>query len=248
MYYYVFKQIQKIFFKDKNSNTKFIIKGNKTMYKLKIYKNVKYISRKIPVLILINYDDTGDEIFEKARKKIKQDFVLAVIYNINWDKDLSPWKIEKINKYDNFEGGADNFSRILNGEILEKIRKETDNNIKELILCGYSLAGLFSLYEIYKVGNFSKIVCASASFWYPNFIDFIKQHEPVIIPKKIYFSLGNKESNVKNEILNKVEENTIFLSDYYKKFNIETKYDINEGNHFYDVTNRIVKGIEWILK
>ena len=69
MYYYVFKQIQKIFFKDKNSNTKFIIKGNKTMYKLKIYKNVKYISRKIPVLILINYDDTGDEIFEKARKK-----------------------------------------------------------------------------------------------------------------------------------------------------------------------------------
>lgn len=45
-----------------------------------------------------------------------------------------------------------------------------------------------------------------------------------------------------------MEENTIFLSDYYKKFNIETKYDINEGNHFYDVTNRIVKGIEWILK
>ena len=67
-------------------------------------------------------------------------------------------------------------------------------------------------------------------------------------PEKIYFSLGNKESKTKNEILSKVEDNTNYLSEFYKNQGIKTIYEENEGNHFQDVYLRLVKAIKWILE
>ena len=46
----------------------------------------------------------------------------------------------------------------------------------------------------------------------------------------------------------KVEENTRYLENFYHNQGIQTTYEENEGNHFQDVSQRIAKGISWILK
>lgn len=91
------------------------------------------------------------------------------------------------------------------------------------------------------------MISCSGSFWYPNFLQFVKENELQKIPEKMYFSLGNKESKTKNEMMAKVEEITKFLEHFYYEKRIKTIYEENEGNHFQDVSNRIAKGICWIL-
>lgn len=66
--------------------------------------------------------------------------------------------------------------------------------------------------------------------------------------KKIYFSLGNKESKVRNQTFATVEKNTIELEKIYNNMGIQTIYEENEGNHFEDATLRMAKGIKWILE
>ena len=94
---------------------------------------------------------------------------------------------------------------------------------------------------------FSKIASASGSFWFPNFVEFVKENNISINVDKIYFSLGNKESKVRNQVLSKVEENTIELEKIYHSKRIQTIYEENEGNHFTDATLRMAKGIKWII-
>lgn len=88
----------------------------------------------------------------------------------------------------------------------------------------------------------------SCSLWYPNFIEFANKNTISENIDKIYFSLGNKESKVRNEVLATVEENTKKLEQMYKLQGIKTIYEENDGNHFKDTVLRMVKGIRWILQ
>ena len=63
----------------------------------------------------------------------------------------------------------------------------------------------------------------------------------------MYFSLGDKESSTRNEILKTVQGNTESLSEYYKNLNINVVYELNEGNHFKDADIRSAKGIKYII-
>ena len=165
---------------------------------------------------------------------------------------MSPWYMDKLFKgADDYTGRADEYIEILTSRILPEI----DKNIKELlhidiesyIIAGYSLAGLFAIYSLYKTNIFTSVISCSGSLWYPNFIEYIEKNELKVNPNKIYFSLGNKESKTKNELMAKVEEKTRFVEKYYNNKNIKTIYEENEGNHFQDVAYRIAKGIKWIL-
>jgi len=83
--------------------------------------------------------------------------------------------------------------------------------------------------------------------WYPNFVEYIKTNKISENIEKIYFSLGNKEKNSKNETLKTVEDKTKDIHDYLSN-NINTIYEENEGNHFQDANFRMAKGIKWILE
>ena len=150
-----------------------------------------------------------------------------------------------------YEGKADEYIEMLTGRIIPKINESVkeilDIDINNYIIAGYSLAGLFAIYSLYKTDIFTSAISCSGSLWYPNFIEYIENNELKIIPNKIYFSLGNKESKTKNELMAKVEEKTKYAKQYYSDKNIETMYEVNEGNHFQNVIERISKGICWIL-
>lgn len=206
---------------------------------------------KLPIVMLNSYDEDGQDIWDKTKQLTNEDYVLVTISNIDWNREMSPWHMDKLFKgEDDYLGDADKYLLTLTNTIIPKIEEflnELDIKIKNYTLAGYSLAGLFAIYSIYKTDIFSNIISCSGSLWYPNFIDYIKDNDMKVIPNKIYFSLGNKESKTRNELMSTVEEKTKHIKDYYQSKNIETIYEENEGNHFQDISLRIAKGIRWIL-
>ena len=207
---------------------------------------------KVPVIILNTFDEDGEKIWDLSRKLNSKEYILVTISNINWNEEMSPWYMDKLYKNDSeYTGKADEYIKILVDKIVPQIRNVINSELKKEIsyftIAGYSLAGLFAVYSMYKTNIFRRIISCSGSYWYPNFIEFVNSEEVKNKAEKIYFSLGNKESKVKNEMISKVEENTKYLAEFYKENGIETIYVENEGNHFQDVISRIVKGICWIL-
>ena len=204
----------------------------------------------MPVVILNDYEE--NDIFDKCIDINCKDFILVSIKINNWNDDLTPWKCEPIYKGDKgYLGNADDYLNELINEIIPDINNYINNTInKEIdyyILAGYSLAGLFALYSCFKTNIFKRIVCASSSFWYPKFLDYVKSNNINSNFDKIYFSLGNIEKNTKNNYLKEVENNTIEIYNILNK-KINCIYEINEGNHFKDEDLRICKGIKWILE
>ena len=209
--------------------------------------------KELPVVILNIYGKEGQEVWNKCLDIKCKEYILVSISNLDWNNEMTPWYSEKINeKGEEFLGQADEYIQIMLNEIIPKVKnyieKDLKLKIKYYIISGYSLAGLFAIYASYKTNIFSKIVSASGSLWFPKFVDFVKENKISSNVEKIYFSLGNKESKVKNQILANVEKNTKEIEEIYKKQGIKTIYVENEGNHFKDASLRLAKGIKWILE
>lgn len=217
-----------------------------------IYFNENH-KENVPVVILNTYGNEGKEVFDRCNKLQCKEFILVAISNLDWDNDMTPWFATKLNKYDKeYLGKADDYLNILLEKIIPEVEKyikvELNINIKYYAIAGYSLGGLFAIYSAYKTNLFSRVASASGSFWYPKFVDYVEQNEISKDIEKMYFSLGNKESKVKNEVLATAEENTKKLEQIYKLQGINTIYEENDGNHFKDTDLRMAKGIKWILK
>lgn len=201
-----------------------------------------------PAIYLNTFESEGEKIYQILENKgIK--LTLISIGGLDWNHDMAPWDAPRIWKDDSpFTSGADSYIELLTTEIIPKIEK--DLSLKPIWrgLAGYSLAGLFALYSIYKTDAFQRIASASGSLWFPDFLKYSKTHELTIKPERVYLSLGDTESHTKNQYLKTVEENTRELYEYYKSLQIETLFTLNPGNHFKDPEDRMANGISWLLK
>ena len=70
-------------------------------------------------------------------------------------------------------GGADDYLRLLIEEIIPTAEKEIDGVPRWRGIAGYSLAGLFSLYAIYRTDLFSLVGSMSGSLWFPGMKEYI---------------------------------------------------------------------------
>lgn len=228
------------------------------MYEFKIEDKIvdifyeETIVKKLPVIIINTFSNEGIEIWKKCKELNTKNFILIAISKINWNNDMTPWECPPLFKDDNeYLGYADKYLVFLENEVITKIQEYITNilhkEIKYIGIAGYSLGGLFALYSGYKTNIFKRIVCASGSLWYPNFVEYINENRISKNIDTIYFSLGNKESNSKTQILQKVKCNTMLIYENLSK-NINTIFEENEGNHFKDTSLRMAKGIKWILE
>ena len=209
-------------------------------------------NKKLPVILLNCYGDEGNEIWKECINLKTKEFILVVISNLNWNDDMTPWKCPPLYKGDSeCKGYADNYLRMIEDKIIPKVEEYIKNTLHKEIdyfgVAGYSLGGLFAVYSAYKTDIFKRVASASGSMWYPNFAEFVKENEISKNIDKIYFSLGNKEKNSKNELLQTVEDKTKEIQGYLGK-NIDSIYEENQGNHFQDGALRMAKGIKWILE
>ena len=75
-------------------------------------------------------------------------------------------------------------------------------------IAGYSLAGLFALYAMYRCDCFARVASMSGSLWFPKFREYVLRHELMRQPEMLYMSLGDAEAKTKHAVLKTVQENT----------------------------------------
>lgn len=200
-----------------------------------------------PVIYLTTYNDDGGEVYDELQKQGCPDFTLVTISGLNWEAELSPWAAGGLFKYSEmFTGGADAYLQFLTQQILPHAEAGL-NGILWRGLAGYSLAGLFTVYAMYKTDLFSRAASMSGSLWYPGFKDFALKNTLRIAPQHLYFSLGDKEARARNQYLKTVQQCTEELAAHYRSLDINTFYELNPGGHYRNIISRSAAGIKWLL-
>lgn len=179
---------------------------------------------------------------------IQDSFSFCVLDVKDWDKYLTPWEANGIMKNRCFDGCGRELLDDIETIVVSNLKKLLGDDL-EIFIAGYSLAGLFALWSVYESDIWAGAVSCSGSLWYPDWIDFAKKNY-VKDSCKIYLSLGNVEEKTKHPLMQKVGENTRKQYEYLQKDeNItNTILEWNEGGHFTNVDERIVKGMQWVLK
>lgn len=201
-----------------------------------------------PVIYLNTFLDEGQKVYEAAQAAGCPPFTLVAISDLEWNHDMVPW--DGPSAFKNAEpctGGADDYLRLLTEEIIPTAEKGIAGVPCWRGIAGYSLAGLFALYAIYQTDLFSRVGSISGSLWFPGMKEYIFSHEPTCWPGCMYFSLGDKESKTRNQVLRNVRQNTDEIHAFYRGKGIDTTFQLNRGNHYNQAVERTVDGLCWLL-
>lgn len=152
----------------------------------------------------------------------------------DWEKEMAPFN----------EGANATLQNIIN-IILPKFELAYPDIERSYIIAGYSLAGLFALWASYQTDKFKSVAAVSPSVWYPEWIQYADTHK--CKSGKVYLSLGKKEHKTRNRMMATVKDNIELQKDILIRQGIDVTLDWNEGNHFTDVTKRMVKGEASVL-
>lgn len=191
--------------------------------------------------------EAGPEILKDCRDSGCPPFALVSVSQLNWDEDLSPWPHDPVvSDDDHFTGQASAYCEFLLNVALPFAERELGKP-SGWILGGYSMGGLFSLYAPYLTSTFSRLVCGSGSVWYPGFTEYARTHAFKKNPEAIYLSLGDKETHTKNPLLRTTQTAMEELEAHYKSLGIASTFELNHGGHYDHPSQRLAKGIRWVL-
>ena len=202
-----------------------------------------------PLIVLNGFSEEGASIMEEMRGINTPDCSLLIVSNLNWDHDMSPWPCDPITKNDPpCTGGADDYLRLLLTRILPEAKSMLSGRPRFIGIAGYSLAGLFALYAMYRCDAFDRAASMSGSLWFPDFREFVLTHNFPKRPERIYLSLGDQEARTRNVCLRTVQDNTEKIVAHFEQLGLDVTWELNPGNHFRDAALRSAKGIKAILK
>ncbi len=164
----------------------------------------------------------------------------------DWNRDLSPWKAERVfRKGDDFAGGAEDFLRKLLNVVPEA--EKTLGFVPEFCgIAGYSLAGLFAVWALYRTDRFDRAASMSGSLWFDGFTEFMEERPPAKVPEKVYLSVGEREKQTKNARMAQVEACTVRAAGVFRRYGTDVQFVLNPGGHFDEVPGRIERGLRWI--
>ena len=170
-----------------------------------------------------------------------------IIYEVeDWNSDFSPWEF-KLNKKMSFSGGGRKTLDWLMNDCVSCYEKEYSLMGKR-ILCGYSLAGLFSLWAFYESQAFRGVISCSGSLWFGDWVSYAESHTA---PQNssVYLSLGNREEKARDRIMATVGDCTLRQYELVCGDKNVSRHILewNDGGHFNEPEMRIAKGIRWCV-
>ena len=201
-----------------------------------------------PIIYLNTFSNEGQKVYEATQADNCPLFTLVAISDLDWSHDMVPWDSPPVFK--NSEpctGGADDYLRLLTEEIIPTAEREISGVPRWRGIAGYSLAGLFALYAIYQTDLFSRVGSMSGSLWFTGIKEYIFSHKPKRLPDDMYFSLGDKESKTRNQVLRSVRQNTEEIQAFYQGKGVDTVFQLNSGNHYDHAAERTAAGLCWLL-
>ncbi len=198
-----------------------------------------------PVIYMpLGTGDRPSEAYEISSKS----FNLAVISGFDWDRELSPWPAPPaFKKSAPFGGGADK-SLDLILDMMPEIENAFGLEPKKRGIAGYSLAGLFALYAMFKTDAFELCGCVSGSLWFPKWDEFIASGVLKPSAPRIYLSLGDAEGKTRNPVMASVDDRYVLTLARLKELGAEAIFESNPGNHFADVPDRIAKAFDRLVQ
>ena len=201
-----------------------------------------------PLICLNTFSGEGQKVFEAAQAAGCPPFSLAAVSDLDWNRDMVPWDSPPAFPHgDPCIGGADEYLRLLAEEILPAVGQYLAGTPRWRGIAGYSLAGLFALYALYRTDLFSRAASVSGSLWFPGIKEYLFSHEPKHLPEHMYFSLGSKESKARNPALRCIRQNTEEIRAFYQTKGGNTVFQLNPGNHYDRASERTAAGIVWLM-
>ena len=174
-------------------------------------------------------------------------FLFAAIPVENWNNALSPWEAPAVWGKQGFGGKAADTLCFLTEQVIPTLKQQfhLPENVK-IILGGYSLAGLFSLWASTQTDLFYGVAAASPSVWFPGWMGFEQQHP--MQAQRIYLSLGDKEEHTKNTVMAAVGDNIRTLHSRLAERSTDCTLEWNSGGHFKDADLRTAKAFHWVME
>lgn len=202
-----------------------------------------------PLLCLNTFGQEGQQVLAAARAAGCPPFTLVAVSGLDWDHDMAPWDCPPVFRSSTpCTGGADDYLQLLTREILPRAEAQLPGPPRWRGIAGYSLAGLFALYALYRTDRFCCAASVSGSLWFPGFRAFVAAHQPLRRPDRLYFSLGDREHRTRSPLLQTVRQNTEELSAYYQGQGIPTVFQLNHGTHATQPAQRTAAGLQWLLR
>ncbi len=202
-----------------------------------------------PLIVLNSFGDEWKGVVKNLDSLGVSFYSLLVITNLDWNSALSPWKADAVYKGEpGFEGCADEYIHLLTQEIIPDTIKANGLSPVSTYIAGYSMAGLFALYCLYKTDLFAGAASCSGSLWFPGFTDYAISEPFLRENPRVYLSLGDWEAKTNNKIMGAVENNTQTIYEKYKESGIDCRFEMNPGGHFNEPAFRTAKGIAYLLK
>lgn len=152
-------------------------------------------------LFLINDGDMFDRIENNVLGKIRDNIdnvVICLIYPNDRGSEYTPWKSDDLGiKVKYFPGNGDGYLGYVFRKLVPRIESKINMRIKDgnIFMAGASLGGLISTYAMFKYPKeIGGGIFISSSYWYPNFVDYVKATDLDLEDKLIYIDIGSKES------------------------------------------------------
>lgn len=198
-----------------------------------------------PIWVLQVISENEVDFLEEQVSLLAKELENKVFYFLNilipdWNPNLSPWEAPAVFGKEGFGSGAKETLAWIEEKLLPHLLAN-DAKDKTFVLAGYSLAGLFALWAGTQTASFDGIVAGSPSLWFPKFVDYVRDNE--FTASKVYISLGDTEAKTKNQVMQKVADNTEALVQSLKDKGVDCVFEWNAGNHFKDVAGRMARGI-----
>ncbi len=172
-------------------------------------------------------------------------FVMAAFKIDDWHLQMSPWHDDAISRREEVGHHAEETLRFITHRLLPVLQQRFGD--LPVVLGGYSLAALFSLWAATQTDVFTGIAAASPSVWIDGWQTFASSHP--ILSKVAYLSIGRKEEHVRNLSMARVGANIRFEQQLLEQQlgPNNTTLQWNEGGHFDHMDARTAQAYAWTL-
>ncbi len=169
----------------------------------------------------------------------------------DWGNSLTPWPAAGLYRGEpDFGGNAHKTLSELCEHTIPLVEHRERLRPSSRAICGYSLAGLFSLFALLHSDSFSACACLSGSVWYEGWVDHLRSADFDLTGRFAFLSLGTKEKRAARPILHGVQDNMEDCARILEAHGCTICYQTGPGGHMQFVSERFVAGLraldEWL--
>ena len=181
---------------------------------------------------------------------LSQFVILVGLIPENRLDDFTPWKASALKEgAPDFGGKGDEYHQKLFQGILTTLKKEYVIDESRIAYGGYSLGGLAAVYSLYSSHlSATCIFSICGSFWYPEFIDFCREHTLMQSQSLIYLQNGQIEGSNHSNRLSKAPLFARELHDLISEAVPSTYSTFDAYGHHEALEQRYHQFCDWLMK